>query len=106
MQNNKPQIRSPSWNVQQVMSLRCISREYHVAQYVVLHHFYYEYHYSPHKLPFQNIMRASDQKLMINLEWPYSELPKWHYRLELAHCQQGTEVLTFCIRAGNHYSQC
>ena len=42
------------------------------AQYVILHHFYYEYHYSPHKLPFQNIMRAGDQKLMINLEWPYS----------------------------------
>ena len=32
--------------------------------------FYYEYHYSPHKLTFQNIMRAGDQKLMINLEWP------------------------------------
>ena len=32
---------------------------------------YYEYHYSPHKLAFQNIMRAGDQKLMINLEWPY-----------------------------------
>ena len=41
-----------------------------VIQYVVLRHFYYEYHYSPHKLAFQNIMRAGDQKLMINLEWP------------------------------------
>ena len=30
--------------------------------------FFYEYHYSPHKL---HIMRAGDQKLMINiLEWP------------------------------------
>ena len=32
--------------------------------------FYYEYHYSPHKLAFQNLMRAGDQKLMIDLEWP------------------------------------
>ena len=48
-----------------------------MAQYVVLHQFYYEYHYSPHKLAFQNIMRGGggggvcDQKLMIKLEWPY-----------------------------------
>ena len=42
-----------------------------MAQYVVSYHFYYEYHYSPHKMAFQNIMRAGDQKLVINLEWPY-----------------------------------
>ena len=30
--------------------------------------FYYEYHYSPHKLALQNI-RVGDQKLMI-LAWP------------------------------------
>jgi hypothetical protein len=29
--------------------------------------YYYEYR---HKLAFQNIMRAGDKKLMINLEWP------------------------------------
>ena len=49
------------------------SREYHVAQYVILHPFYYKYHYSPHKLAFQNIMRVGDQKLMINLEWPNAD---------------------------------
>ena len=38
---------------------------------VILRHLFYEYHYSPHKLAFQNIMRAGDQKLMIDLEWPY-----------------------------------
>ena len=38
---------------------------------VILRHIFYEYHYSPHKLAFQNIMRAGDQKLMIDLEWPY-----------------------------------
>ena len=37
---------------------------------VILRHLFYEYHYSPHKLAFQNIMRAGDQKLMIDLEWP------------------------------------
>ena len=37
---------------------------------VILRHLFYEYHYSPHKLAFQN-MRAGDQKLMIDLEWPY-----------------------------------
>ena len=42
-----------------------------MTQYVILRHFFYEYHYSPHKLAFQNIMRAGDQKLMIDLEWPY-----------------------------------
>ena len=36
---------------------------------VILRHLFYEYHYSPHKLAFQNIMRAGDQKLM---EWPYT----------------------------------
>ena len=40
------------------------------CQYVALRHFYYEYHYSPHKFAFQNIMQVGDQKLMINLEWP------------------------------------
>ena len=35
-----------------------------------IHCFYHEYHYSPHKLAFKNIMRTGDQKLMINLEWP------------------------------------
>ena len=77
MQNNELQcinkfsIRSPSWQVQQAMSsrYRSRSREYHVTQYIVLRHFYY--HYSPYKLAFQNIMRVGDQKLMINLEWPY-----------------------------------
>ena len=44
------------------------SQEYHVAQYGVLHHFYYEYHYSPHKMVFQHIMPAGDQKPVINLE--------------------------------------
>ena len=44
-----------------------------IYQYVVLRHFYYEYHYSPHKLAFQNIMRAGDQKLMIKLEWPNND---------------------------------
>ena len=38
---------------------------------VILRHLFYEYHYSPHKLALQNIMRAGDQKLMIDLEWPY-----------------------------------
>ena len=38
---------------------------------VILRHLFYEYHYSLHKLAFQNIMRAGDQKLMIDLEWPY-----------------------------------
>ena len=38
---------------------------------VILRHLLYEYHYSPHKLAFQNIMQAGDQKLMIDLEWPY-----------------------------------
>ena len=38
---------------------------------VILRHLFYEYHYSPHKLAFQNVMRAGDQKLMIDLEWPY-----------------------------------
>ena len=37
---------------------------------VILRHPFYEYHYSPHKLAFQNIMRVGDQKLMIDLEWP------------------------------------
>ena len=31
-------------------------------------------HYSHHKLAFQNTMRAGDQKLMIDLEWPYDQL--------------------------------
>ena len=35
-----------------------------------LRHHYYEHHYSPVKLAFQNTMRAGDQKLMIDLEWP------------------------------------
>ena len=48
-----------------------LKSQYYVAQYLVLHHFYYEYRYSPHKLAFQNIMRVGDRKLMINLEWPY-----------------------------------
>ena len=38
-----------------------------VSFYVII---YYEYHYSPHKLDFRNIMQAGDQKLMIDLEWP------------------------------------
>ena len=42
-----------------------------MTQYVILCHFYYEYHYSPYKLTFQNIMRAGDQKVLINLERPY-----------------------------------
>ena len=33
-----------------------------------LRHHYYEHHYSPVKLAFQNTMRAGDQKLMIDLE--------------------------------------
>ena len=37
---------------------------------VIVRHLFYEYHYSPHKLAFQNIMRAGDQKLIIDLEWP------------------------------------
>ena len=37
---------------------------------VILHHLFYEYHYSPHKLAFQTITRVGDQKLMIDLEWP------------------------------------
>ena len=37
---------------------------------VIVRHLFYEYHYSPHKPAFQNIMRAGDQKLMIDLEWP------------------------------------
>ena len=41
---------------------------------VILRHLFYEYHYSHHKLAFQNIMRAGDQKLMIDLEWPYQLL--------------------------------
>ena len=45
-----------------------------MIQYVVLRHIYYEYHYSPQLLAFQNIMWAGDQKLMINLEWPNSLL--------------------------------
>ena len=52
------------------MSLRSRSRIIIMSQYVILRHFFYEYHYSPHKLAFQNIMRAGDQKLMIDLEWP------------------------------------
>ena len=56
------------------MSLRSRSREYHNIYddsiRVILRHLFYEYHYSPHKLAFQNIMRAGDQKLMIDLEWP------------------------------------
>ena len=35
---------------------------------VFLRHIFYEYHYRV--LAFQNIMRAGDQKLMIDLEWP------------------------------------
>ena len=42
---------------------------------VILHHLFYEYHYSPHKLAFQNIMRAGDQKLVIDLEWPNTQQP-------------------------------
>ena len=57
------------------MSLRLRSREYHNVYDdsigVILRH---EYHYSPHKLAFQNIMRAGDQKLMIDLEWPYARI--------------------------------
>ena len=34
---------------------------------VILRHLFYEYHYSPHKLAFQNIMRAGDQKLWSGL---------------------------------------
>ena len=37
---------------------------------IILRHNFYEYHYSHHKLAFQNTMRAGDQKLMIDLEWP------------------------------------
>ena len=43
---------------------------------VILRHHFYEYHYSPHKLAFQNIMRAGDQKLMIDLEWPYCTMTR------------------------------
>ena len=43
--------------------------------------FYYEYYYSPHKLAFQNIMRAGDQKLMTNLEWPYIMCACWEHVL-------------------------
>ena len=46
--------------------------------HVILRHLFYEYHYSPHKLAFQNIMRAGDQKLMITLEWPYCILQHRH----------------------------
>ena len=41
-------------------------------------HFYYEYHYDPHKLAFQSIMRAGDQKLMINLEWPNTQVLEYN----------------------------
>ncbi len=52
-------------------------REYysHVTQNVVLHHLLY--YYSPHKLAFQTIMRAGDQKLMTSLEWPYLYRSGW-----------------------------
>ena len=52
---------------------------------VILRHLFYEYHYSPHKLAFQNIMRAGDQKLMIDLEWPNkgSKVHGAHLRLVL-----------------------
>ena len=58
------------------MSLRSRSREDHVYDdpiRVILRHLFYEYHYSPHKLAFQNTMRAGDQKLTIDLEWPNIE---------------------------------
>ena len=57
--------------------------------------FYYEHHYSPHKLAFQNIMQVSDQKLMINLEWPNSEGGAFYilyYTIILLHF---TAVTTF-----------
>ena len=34
-----------------------------MSKYVILRHFFYEYYYSYHKLAFQNIIRAGDQKL-------------------------------------------
>ena len=41
---------------------------------VIVRHLLYEYHYSPHKPAFQNIMRAGDHwELMIDLEWPYAQ---------------------------------
>ena len=43
-----------------------------MVSFVVDGHIYYEYHYSPNKLAFQNTMQAGDQKVMIDLEWPYN----------------------------------
>ena len=44
---------------------------------VILRQHFYEYHYSPHKLAFQNIVQAGDQKLMIDLEWPNQSFIQW-----------------------------
>ena len=46
---------------------------YEYQYYVILHHFYYEYYYSPHKINwlFKISCRRVTQKLMTNLEWPY-----------------------------------
>ena len=57
--------------------------EHQEYQCVILHHHYYEYHYSPHKLGFQKTMWVGDQKLMTDLQWPYNVIMRhnhWHSR--------------------------
>jgi hypothetical protein len=55
-----------SMHMHEIESIMWLTTSFYVV-------FYYEYYYSPHKLAFQNVMRAGDQKLMINLEWPNNQ---------------------------------